>query len=230
MKHLVLLALLLMYTPVFAQLGVPLSNSGLSVAPTMLTTIQLTQPQIDKVKLENCQICEICEVCPEPPIDPPPIDPPPIDPPPADCQDTTTLQGSAKAWTAVFYQSFPGPTYENVMNIVIPQRGFWSVAFNTGSARDNGKLSLLENSASPGIRKGSISKCLGDFHAPPAECKYSWGLGGGILWATDGKAGACQLERGELYYFNVTYTNGVSPATSQCRATPCRINLQHYNF
>ena len=186
------------------------------------TTITLTPAQIDKVVAENPVDCPVC---------PDPIDPPidPIPPTPTTCEDNSTLQGSAKAWTAVFYQSFPGPTYENVTNIVIPQRGFWSVAFNTGSAVDNGKLSLLENAASPGIRKGSISKCPGDFSAAP-ECSYSWGLGGGIEWATDGKAGACQLKRGTLYYFNVTYTNGVNPASSRCGATPCRINLQHYNF
>jgi hypothetical protein len=180
------------------------------------TTITLTPDQIAKVIVENT-------VPPVPPVEPPV--PPTI---PATCEATTTLQGSAKAWTGIFYQSFPGPVYENVTNIIIPQNGFWAVAFNTGSHIDNGKLSLLENSASPGLRRGSISRCLGDFSAPP-ECSYVWGLGGGIKWSTNGTEG-CQLERGKLYYFNVTYTDGTNPSSSQCRATPCRINVQHYNF
>ncbi len=168
--------------------------------------------------------CPVCEICPDP-VDPP--DPPP-DPPPANCENSTTLAGTTVGWHAFFKEPFPRPVYKNVTNWIIPQKGYLAIQFNTGNVLEDGKLSLLENPASPGIRRGSISKCKGVFNTGPV-CSRVWGLGGGIRWATNGAAG-CPLDRNTTYFFNVTFTDGVRPNSTTCGGSPCRINVQAYNF
>jgi len=143
--------------------------------------------------------------------------------------DDVTLAGNIVGWGTFWSAGFPGPSYENVTNWIIPQKGYLALEFNTGNINDDGKISALENSASPGIRTGSISQCPGDFNTP-AECSYVWGLGGGLRWATNGKSGACDLESNTTYYFNITFTDGEDLNTSTCNNTPCRINLQHVNL
>ena len=144
--------------------------------------------------------------------------------------DQVTLAGNTVQWSTFWSTSFPGPTYENVTNWIVPQKGYLALEFNTGSVNDDGKISALENSSTPGIRLGSISTCPGDFTDVPAECTYQWGLGGGLRWATNGKLGACDLDSNTTYYFNITFTDGVNLNTSTCGGAPCRINLQHTNF
>jgi hypothetical protein len=143
--------------------------------------------------------------------------------------DSVTLAGNTVNWSSFWYQAFPGPVYENVTNYIIPRLGYLAIEFNTANIIDDGKISALENSATPGIRTGSISTCQGDFDVP-AECRYTWGLGGGLSWSTNGKLGACALDSNTTYYFNITFTDGVDSGTSTCNTAPCRINLQHYNF
>jgi len=143
--------------------------------------------------------------------------------------DLVSLTGNTLAWNLFWSAQFPGPSYQNVTNWIIPRQGFQALEFNTGSIIDDGKISALENSSTPGIRTGSISQCPGDFDVP-AECSYTWGLGGGLRWATNGKFGACQLDPNTTYYFNITFTDGVDPDTTSCDNAPCRINLQHVNL
>jgi len=143
--------------------------------------------------------------------------------------DSVTLGGNIVAWRTFWSANFPGPDYENVSNWQVGQKGYLALEFDTDNIIDNGKLTALENSSSPGIRIGSISTCPGDFNVAD-ECKYKWGLGGGIKWATDGKFGACDLDPNTTYYFNITFTDGVDPDTTACNSTPCRVNLQHTNF
>jgi hypothetical protein len=188
------------------------------------TEITLTQAQIDAVLADNP-----CEVCPDPPpIDPPPIDPPPIDPPPepGNCEDTTSPV-TLKGWNQVFIAPFPMPTYQNVTFQVVPQYGYYSIGFDTGNTVDDGKISLLENGTTPGIRHTSISECKGDLNVVDS-CKLSYGLGGGMRWATNGRAGSCDLKKNTRYYFNVTFLN--PDGTSACGGSPCYINLQITNL
>jgi len=143
--------------------------------------------------------------------------------------DQVTLAGNIVNWSSFWFTDFPGPVYENVTNWIIPQKGYLALEFDTGNINDDGKISALENSTTPGIRTGSISTCPGDFDVP-ADCYYQWGLGGGLRWATNGKSGACPLDANTTYYFNITFTDGVDLNSSTCGSTPCRINLQHTNF
>jgi hypothetical protein len=200
-------------------------------ATAYATTITLTPAQINKVLADNpCEVCEVCEVCPtEPPIDPPPIDPPPVDPP-GECHNSTTLSGHTTAWHGFFDRAFPEPQYENKSSTIGRNR-YLAVEFFTGNHVDGGEnqLSMFEQPQTPGIRKGSISKCKGDFTSPPAECKYSWGLGGGIRWTTNGSSG-CKLDLNTTYYFNMTFTNGTDPNSSTCPGEPCRINVNVFNY
>ncbi len=143
--------------------------------------------------------------------------------------DSVTLAGNNVEWASFWSTSFPGPVYENVTNWIVPQKGYLALEFNTANFVDNGKISALENASTPGIRTGSISTCPGDFDVP-AECRYQWGLGGGLRWATNGKLDACPLDSNTTYYFNITFTDGADINSSTCNASPCRVNLQHYNF
>jgi plastocyanin len=148
--------------------------------------------------------------------------------PRASC-DSVTLAGSVVNWSSFWYQVFPGPVYENVTNYLVSRTGYLAIEFNTANIIDDGKISALENASTPGIKTGAISTCPGDFDVP-AECGYTWGLGGGLSWSTNGKLGTCQLDSNTTYYFNITFTDGVDTSTSTCGSSPCRINLQHYNF
>ena len=70
-----------------------------------MTTIRLTQDQIDLILLENCDTAP--PIDPEPPIDPPPIEPPidPIDPPDPTMQNNSF---SGVFGTAIRFPSTPG--------------------------------------------------------------------------------------------------------------------------
>lgn len=143
--------------------------------------------------------------------------------------DSVTLSGDIVSWNSIWSAAFPGPTYENVSNVFVAQKGYLAIEFNTADFIDDGKITLLENPRTPGIRIGAYSECPGDFNVP-AECKFSWGLGGGLRWATNGTADSCELNPDTTYYFNVTFTDGEDLNTSNCDDAPCWINIQHVNF
>lgn len=144
--------------------------------------------------------------------------------------DSVTLSGNTVDWGSFWSANFPGPSYQNVTNYIISRTGYLAIEFNSANINDDGKISALENSSTPGIRIGAISQCPGDFVNVPAECTYVWGLGGGIRWATNGKFGACDLDPDTTYYFNITFTDGEDSSSSSCDSSPCRINLQHVNL
>ena len=143
-------------------------------------------------------------------------------------QECTTppLAGNVVQWKNFWLVDFPKPTYDN-RYATIPRTGYLALQFNTGNIISNGKMYTVETTVTDGIRLGAISHCPGDFNVTP-ECDYVWGIGGGLPWATNGTSG-CQLEPNTTYYFNVTYTDGVNPATTTCGSAPCITTLQHIN-
>jgi hypothetical protein len=146
----------------------------------------------------------------------------------ANCDASPIATGNVVNWQSFWAEEFPGPGYKIVYNATVPQFGYLALKFNTADFIDDGKLTSLENTSTSGIRIGAISECPGDFDVAP-ECGYVWGLGGGIRWATNGKLGACDLDSGKDYYFNLTFTDGFDDSESQCNDSPCRVHLQHYN-
>lgn len=180
------------------------------------TTITLTADQVADVIEQNTT-----------PVPDPP-DPPAPDPPPQEC-DQVQLAGSVVGWQSVFSEPFPYPVYRNRTYLTVQRDGYLAVQFRTGDVIDDGKLSVLENPQTPGIRTGAISQCAGDFNVE-SVCRRSWGLGGGIRWATNARPGACQLSPRTVYFFNITFTNGTDPTSSNCVGSPCWVNLQHVNL
>ena len=190
------------------------------------TTITLTPSQVEQVLADNPQECPPVEECP--PIDPPPVEPPiepPVEPPEecVDSNDPSTIRG----WSTVFYGAFPLPTYQNVTYETVPENGYYAIQFNTGNAVDDGKLSLLENPATPGRRLAAYSECKGNFDVPD-ECKMVFGLGGGLTWSTSNKFGACELKPNTTYYFNITFK--VDGENSECGSSPCYVSYQYTNL
>lgn len=151
--------------------------------------------------------------------------------------------GLLKPWEEFWLIEFPGPSYDNRAK-AIPKNGYMALKFNTGDVVDDGKLTLLENSATTGLRRGTISECPGDFDtdfngdpstpADPTNCSWQWGLGDGIRWATNGRSDVCQLKPNTDYYFNVTFTDGVDGSTSTCvpnnNRNLCYVTIQHVNL
>jgi len=148
---------------------------------------------------------------------------------PASTQSCSTppLSGNVMSWRNFWNLEFPKPGYDNVF-ATVPRTGYLALKFNTGNLVDDGKMSTIETTITDGVRKGTFSQCPGDFDAAP-ECSYVWGISGGIRWATNGRAGACQLKPNTDYYFNVTFTNGVDGNTSTCNTSRCVTTLQAVN-
>lgn len=139
---------------------------------------------------------------------------------------TPTLSGTTTSWKTFWLVDFPKPAYDN-RYATIPRYGYYALEFNTGNIISNGKMFSVETTVTDGVRLGTFSKCPGDFDVAP-ECKYVWGIGGGLSWATNGTSG-CQLAPNTTYYFNVTFTDGVNSNASSCGSSPCITTLQHVN-
>lgn len=140
--------------------------------------------------------------------------------------DAVPLSGNIESWKSFWLVDFPKPGYDNRYGTV-PRFGYLALEFNTGSIVSNGKLYTVETTVTDGVRLGAISQCPGDFDVTP-ECDYSWGIGGGLSWATNGGLG-CQLDPNTTYYFNVTFTDGVDPSSTTCSSSPCITTIQHVN-
>lgn len=159
-------------------------------------------------------------------VNPPPVDPPP--PPPAEGNCTTpALSGVVSNWSDLFQTDFPMPISGSQF-VQIPIGGYYALKFNTGSVVDDGKMTSIETTITDGVRLGSYSQCPGDFNVP-AECEFIWGQSGGLRWATNGRADACQLEPNTTYYFNITFTDGFNSSTTTCNGSPCYTILQPTN-
>ena len=148
------------------------------------------------------------------------------EPDPGSCEDPS-LSGTQIDWLDFWLESFPMPGYDNRM-ATVPRTGYYALKFNTGSITEDGKMSSIETTSTDGVRLGSFSKCPGDFDVVD-DCLFTWGVSGGLRWATNGRSGACQLEPNTNYYFNITYTNGVSGSSTSCNSSPCITTLQHVN-
>lgn len=153
-------------------------------------------------------------------------DPAPAPAPTTNCP-TPSLAGTKVKWDAFWNDAFPNPVYSNV-NVDIPRRGYYAIEFNTSDAVDTGQLVSVELTTTSGVRIGSISECPGDFDVS-TECKYTWGVGGGIIWSTNNYPRSCALKPDTTYYFNITYTDGVSSSTSQCLGDKCVTRLRAIN-
>jgi hypothetical protein len=140
---------------------------------------------------------------------------------------TPPLTGTVKPWLDFWLEDFPKPVFDHRFAF-IPRKGYFALEFNTGNVIDDAKMTTIETTFEDGVRLGSFAECPGDFDVAP-ECKYSWGISGGLRWATNGRAGACQLKPNTTYYFNVTFTDGVSGSTTTCDASNCVTNLEHLN-
>jgi len=136
------------------------------------------------------------------------------------------LTGTDITWKSFWLVDFPKPGYDN-RYATVPRYGYLALEFNTGNIVANGKLFTVETTQTDGVRLGAISQCPGDFDVQP-ECDYVWGIGGGLSWATNGTSG-CQLAPNTTYYFNLTYTDGVDPATTTCDSYPCITTIQNYS-
>lgn len=142
--------------------------------------------------------------------------------------DPSPLSGVTVDW-ADFWNGvpFPNPVYANVFK-EIPRNGYFAIKFNTADFVDTGLLTTIESTSTPGRRLGSISQCPGDFDVAD-ECRQIWGVGGEIFWSTEGYYRACKLQPNTNYYFNVTFTDGVDPASSECKSVYCFTKLRTNN-
>ena len=143
---------------------------------------------------------------------------------PNECSAPPLANGTLGFWENFWQVAFPGPVSDNEF-LLIPGFSFYALEFNTGNFVDDGKMTTIETTAEDGLRLGSFSKCPGDFDVP-AECQHTWGISGGIRWATNGRLGACQLEPNTTYYFNVTFTDGVNAGSTTCDVSKCFTRLQ----
>jgi len=145
---------------------------------------------------------------------------------PNECMAPPLANGALGFWENFWLVPFPGPASDSRF-LTIPRTSYFAMEFNTGNVVDDGKMTTIETTVTDGVRLGAFSKCPGDFDVAP-ECQHSWGISGGIRWATNGRVGACQLEPNTTYYFNVTFTNGIT-TSSTCGKSPCITNMQHSN-
>ncbi len=151
---------------------------------------------------------------------------PPPDSDPSSC-GTPSLSGNVINWINFWQEAFPFPG-SDTENIIVPIQGYSALKFNSANFIDDGKITSIETTNTTGVRFGAISECPGNFDVP-STCSLKWGLGGGIRWATNDRDGACQLKPNTTYYFNITFTNGVTGSTTTCPTTPCVTALQHSN-
>jgi hypothetical protein len=137
------------------------------------------------------------------------------------------LSGNVVSWNSFWGVNFPNPGYDTILT-TLPQKGYLAIEFNTADIVDNGAFLSIESTATSGSRFGAVSECPGDFNVA-SECSHRWGLGGGIGWATNDTAGACQLDPAKTYYFNITFTDGFDASSSKCGTTPCKTSIRHIN-
>jgi hypothetical protein len=139
--------------------------------------------------------------------------------------------GSIVTWSDFWATPYPGPVSASVTTNV-PRRSYLAIEFNTGDipnlGKDSGAFGNVESTATSGRRLGSVSRCPGDYDVAD-ECQQYWGEGQTLIWSTEGYNGACQLEPNTTYYFNLSFTDGIDPNSSQCIDSTCQTLLRHYN-
>lgn len=200
------------------------SNPGLAVPMNLVGTFTLSltchNGDLPSITVNRKVVVEDV-VNPDPDPDPAPVEP-------TACDDfVSPLNGSTVFWDGFFAENFPNPGYANEY-ASINRAGYMAIKFDTGNTFDTGKFMTVESTTTSGSRLGSVSQCPGDFDVAP-ECTYTWGTSGGIVWSTEGYAGACQLDPQSTYYFNITFTDGFNPKDSTCDDTKCITKVRVYN-
>lgn len=148
-------------------------------------------------------------------------------PVPDNCEPSP-LVGTTIDWASFWNgTAFPNPIYSNEY-ADIPRNGYMAIEFNTANFVDTGQLSTIEVTGTSGSRLGAISQCPGDFDVVD-ECQHGWGTGGGILWSTEDYPDSCILQPNTTYYVNITFTDGVTPDSTDCRDTKCITKVRTYN-
>ena len=143
------------------------------------------------------------------------------------------LNGITKDWSEHFGGSvWPDPSFSEELT-AITTAGYLAIAFNTGNVLEDGGITAIEHTSTQGARLVSISECPGDFvdYLPESanDCSRLFRIGGSLKWNTyaGGLFGQCDLESNKTYYLNVTFTDGLDPATNQCTGTSsCRTYLR----
>ncbi len=158
-----------------------------------MTTIKLTQSQINKVLAEHCNVTD-------PPIDPP-IDPPvdpPVDPP---IPVPPELMGST--FEAIWQTSLANNGFYSNANVTVNKAGI-SIAILLPTIDKNRKLKItrVENTTSDGIAYGVLSDRR-DFDAP-FYSERSWGIGGSINHVFG------PADSGKIVYANIRFEPYVS--------------------
>lgn len=137
------------------------------------------------------------------------------------------LAGSTITWKDFWGVSWPSPVYAS-KNLYLGLTGYKGIEFHTSNVADKGSLTTISNTYANGARFGAISECPGVFDVPD-NCKASMGAVG-IVWSTGAASSTeCQLKPDTTYYFNLTYTDGLDPATSTCDSTNCITTVRVYN-
>ncbi|NOZ38292.1 MAG: hypothetical protein GXP11_09580 [Gammaproteobacteria bacterium] len=143
---------------------------------------------------------------------------PSTNPVPSNCKAPSLRQtATSQNWDSLWGVAFPLPRLA-VKRMDVGSSGYNYIKFNTGNTNGAGSFLLMETTTSPGLRRGALSECPGDFDVAP-ECKQTWGLSEFLSYSTNGTTGTCQLKKGTDYYFNVTFTDEQDTSKSKCRTT-----------
>lgn len=148
---------------------------------------------------------------------------------PANCDAASLPGGIIVDWSTLWGGAFPGPGGHTEIVTGIPQRSYKAFKFNTGNATGQGSVVPVVLSNTTGAWKVSFSECPGDFVTVAPDCRPMVSSGGGIAWSTEDKPRKCHLEQNKDYYFNVTYTDGVSPNSPSCTGA-CEAKLQYSRY
>ncbi len=144
---------------------------------------------------------------------------------PTDCPAPEVSSGSVVTWENYWGgQSFPNQDVGEKSQ-TLNRNSYIAIEFNTGNF--NGLGRLLTIYITDGIRNVSVSSCPGVFvQDVPAACFQEQANGRGMFWSTDGST-ACNLNKNQTYYMNVTYADvkNVTPSSSFCPNSSCRFKL-----
>ena len=136
---------------------------------------------------------------------------------PAPTCDVKLTSKLLKNWTTSFGSVFPGPNFTRVAFAAVPATGYTSYTFETGDAQDDGSVATFQANGTSGGRLIAISEVPGCFDVD-AECMAT-GRDTTIDWDTTGtSSSACQLKADTRYYWNITFTDGADPQSTDCES------------
>ena len=145
---------------------------------------------------------------------------------PAPTCDVGLTSKRERSWTSIFGSVWPGPDARQT-RVDVPDTGYYSVRFDTGSTVDTGAVTTFEASGTAGGRITAISEISGCFDVD-STCKTG-GRVSAMQWNTTDSGSGCKLKANTTYYWNITFTNGYTPGTSSCLGTFCETYLRVIN-